>query len=120
MCAVVRKLSASTSVIALAAIIGLAAAGIAMAQDKHGHGAPAGVAAATSTAVSIVRNPADLPGPLAKRGPQRVRVDLETVEITGQLDDGATYRYWTFNRKVPGPFVRVRVGDTVEVANEER
>ena len=25
------------------------------------------------------------------------------------------YHYWTFNGKVPGPFVRVRVGDTVEV-----
>ena len=65
--------------------------------------------------VSIVRDPTDLPPPIGKRGPQRVKVDLETVEITGQLADGATYRYWTFNRKVPGPFVRVRVGDTVEV-----
>jgi nitrite reductase (NO-forming) len=44
-----------------------------------------------------------------------VRVDLETVEVTGRLDGGATYRYWTFNGKVPGPFIRVRVGDTVEV-----
>ena len=26
-----------------------------------------------------------------------------------------TYNYWTFNGKVPGPFLRVRVGDTVEV-----
>ena len=32
-----------------------------------------------------------------------------------QLADGATYGYWTFNGKVPGPFVRVRVGDVVEV-----
>jgi nitrite reductase (NO-forming) len=44
-----------------------------------------------------------------------VRVDLETIEVLGNLDDGTTYRYWTFNGKVPGPFVRVRVGDTVEV-----
>jgi len=29
----------------------------------------------------------------------------------GQLADGTTYRYWTFNGKVPGPFVRVRVGE---------
>ena len=66
-------------------------------------------------AASIVRDPADLPPPIGKRGPQRVKVDLETTEIVGQLADGATYRYWTFNNKVPGPFVRVRVGDTVEV-----
>ena len=65
--------------------------------------------------VSIVRDPTDLPPPVGKRGPQRVKVDLETVEITGKLADGATYRYWTFNHKVPGPFIRVRVGDTVEV-----
>jgi len=31
------------------------------------------------------------------------------------LNNGATYTYWTFNNKIPGPFVRVRVGDTVEV-----
>jgi hypothetical protein len=56
--------------------------------------------------VSIVRDPTDLPPPVGKRGPQRVKVDLETIEITGKLADGATYRYWTFNHKVPGPFVR--------------
>ncbi len=35
----------------------------------------------------------------------------------GQLDPsvGTTYRYWTFNGKVPGPMIRVRQGDTVEV-----
>jgi nitrite reductase (NO-forming) len=44
-----------------------------------------------------------------------VRIDLETVEIEGQLADGTTYTYWTFNGKVPGPFFRVRLGDTVEV-----
>ncbi|SOC35646.1 nitrite reductase (NO-forming) [Rhizobium subbaraonis] len=27
----------------------------------------------------------------------------------------ATYHYWTFNKKVPGPFVRARVGDTIQV-----
>jgi nitrite reductase (NO-forming) len=69
----------------------------------------------TDGAVSIVRDPTDLPPPIGRRGPQRVKVGLETVEVTGKLADGATYRYWTFNQKVPGPFIRVRVGDTVEV-----
>ena len=65
--------------------------------------------------ISIVRDPTELPAPIGSRGPKRVRVDLETIEVTGNLADGATYRYWTFNQKVPGPFIRVRVGDTVEV-----
>ena len=69
----------------------------------------------TDDPISIVRDPADLPPPIGARGPKRVKVDLQTIEVTGRLSDGATYRYWTFNQKVPGPFIRVRVGDTVEV-----
>ncbi|HEY0919305.1 copper-containing nitrite reductase [Devosia sp.] len=72
-------------------------------------------AALDTDGADIVRDPADLPGPIGQRPPQVVRVDLETVELTGRLDDGTTYVYWTFNRKVPGSFIRVRVGDTVEV-----
>ncbi|MGA2480516.1 MAG: copper-containing nitrite reductase [Spirochaetia bacterium] len=63
----------------------------------------------------IVRNPADLPGPLPRRGPAHVRIELEAREVVGQLAAGTTFRYWTFNGKVPGPFFRVRLGDTVEV-----
>jgi nitrite reductase (NO-forming) len=65
--------------------------------------------------VSIVRDPTDLLKPLNNRAASRVKVELETIEVLGKLADGATYTYWTFNGKVPGPFVRVRVGDTVEV-----
>ena len=72
-------------------------------------------AAADSSAVDITRDPTDLPAEIGSRAPTNVRVDLETVEVTGQLADGSTYSYWTFNGKLPGPFLRVRVGDTVEV-----
>ncbi|MGB7189892.1 MAG: plastocyanin/azurin family copper-binding protein [Acidobacteriaceae bacterium] len=42
---------------------------------------------------------------------------LTAREMIGQLDGatGTTYRYWTFNGKVPGPFIRVRQGDTVVI-----
>src|SRR5262249_501929 len=59
--------------------------------------------------------PTDLPPPLAARQPEHVQIDLETMEVTGQLNEDTTYHYWTFNGQVPGPFVRVRVGDEVEV-----
>ena len=77
--------------------------------------APGPRTAAVATAPDIVRDPTDLPGPLHSRASQVVRVDLDTVELVGQLDDKTRYNYWTFNGKVPGPFLRVRVGDTVEV-----
>lgn len=63
----------------------------------------------------ISREPTDLPPPLAKRDPQTVRVDLLSVEVEGRLAEGTTFGYWTFNGKVPGPFIRVRVGDTVDI-----
>lgn len=71
--------------------------------------------AMVSEAADVVHDPGDLPGPIGKRPPEVVRVNLETVELVGRLDDGTTYTYWTFNAKVPGPFIRVKVGDTVEV-----
>ena len=63
----------------------------------------------------LSRNPTDLPPPITRRTAQTVRVDLVTEELGGRLAEGATFLYWTFNGKVPGPFIRVRVGDTVEV-----
>jgi nitrite reductase (NO-forming) len=68
-----------------------------------------------TTGVDIVRDPTDLPAPFEARAPQTVRVDLEAQEVDGQLADGTTFTYWTFNGAVPGPFIRVRVGDTLEV-----
>jgi nitrite reductase (NO-forming) len=63
----------------------------------------------------ISRDPADLPAPIGKREPQTVRVDLLSAEVEGRLAEGTTFGYWTFNGKVPGPFIRVRVGDTVDI-----
>jgi nitrite reductase (NO-forming) len=77
--------------------------------------APGPRAVVVATAADIVRDPADLPPPIRARPPQIVRVDMETVELKGQLDSKTTYNFWTFNGKVPGPFIRARVGDTLEV-----
>jgi nitrite reductase (NO-forming) len=78
------------------------------------------VEAARATAQSVTRAPTDLPSAIGDRSPQSLRINLEAVELEGQLDDGITYTYWTFNGKVPGPFLRVRVGDTVELRLKNR
>jgi nitrite reductase (NO-forming) len=77
--------------------------------------APGPRAAVAAIAPDIVRDPADLPAPIRARPAQIIRVDLDTVELKGQLDSKTTYNFWTFNGKVPGPFIRARVGDTLEV-----
>lgn len=78
---------------------------------------PATERATPQEAVDIVRDPADLPPPVGKRDPQIVKVSLVAQELEGKLDSvlGATYEYWTFNGKVPGPMIRVRQGDTIEL-----
>jgi nitrite reductase (NO-forming) len=73
------------------------------------------VAPAIPDAVSIVHNPADLPPPVGDREPANLRVDLRTVEVDGILADGTTFRYYTFDGTVPGPMIRIRVGDTVDL-----
>ena len=69
----------------------------------------------TVVEADISREPTDLPPPIGKREPQTVRVDLVSVEVEGRLAEGTTFGYWTFNGKVPAPFIRVRVGDTVDI-----
>jgi nitrite reductase (NO-forming) len=73
------------------------------------------VSPAAADAVSVVRNPADLPAPVGDREATHVRVDLRAVEVNGLLADGTTFRYFTFDGQLPGPMIRVRVGDTVDI-----
>jgi nitrite reductase (NO-forming) len=70
---------------------------------------------AKSSAIDVAQDPHAVGEPVGNRGPKHVMLDLESTEIEGRLSDGSTYKYWTFNNKVPGPFVRVRLGDTVTV-----
>jgi nitrite reductase (NO-forming) len=78
-------------------------------------GAAAAIAPAAANAVVISQDPNAVPKPLGARAPQLVKYSIETVELEGKLDDGTTFTYWTFGRKVPGPMLRVKKGDTVEL-----
>ena len=56
-----------------------------------------------------------VPPPVDRVGNAKVIVSLETTEAKGTLADGVQYTFWTFGGTVPGPFVRVRVGDVVQI-----
>jgi nitrite reductase (NO-forming) len=74
-----------------------------------------GAAPEVAAQSDIVRSPTDLPAPIGERAAQTVRIDMQAIEVEGQLADGVTYTYWTFDGQVPGPFLRVRQDDTVEL-----
>ena len=69
-----------------------------------------------SAAVSIPdrsKSATDLPS--APSSAAKVVVNLVTMEALGQLANGVTYTFWTFNGTVPGPFIRIRLGQVVEM-----
>jgi nitrite reductase (NO-forming) len=56
-----------------------------------------------------------VPAPITRKEAAHVVVNMEAKEYVGTLADGVKYKFWSFNGTVPGPMVRVRVGDTVEL-----
>ena len=57
----------------------------------------------------------NVPPPITRNQPANVIVDLEASEWVGRLSDDNNYKFWGFNGTVPGPMIRVMVGDTVEI-----
>ena len=55
-----------------------------------------------------------VPPPITRDHAVKMVVNLETIEKVGMLSDGVEYTYWTFGGTVPGSFIRVRVGDSIE------
>ncbi|KAL1953120.1 hypothetical protein VTO42DRAFT_3579 [Malbranchea cinnamomea] len=56
-----------------------------------------------------------VPFPLTRDHPVLLRVPLTTTTKVNQLTNQYKYEQWTFNNTVPGPFIRARVGDVVEI-----
>ncbi len=85
--------------------------------------APAAAAGAGGSAAPAVQQAVDLPylpnpevaAPITRREPATVQALLEVKEVEGKLADGVGYKFWTFGGTIPGPMVRARVGDQVEV-----
>lgn len=44
-----------------------------------------------------------------------VRITLHAQEVIAEVAPGIFFNYWTYNKQVPGPMLRIKEGDTVEV-----
>lgn len=91
--------------------------------SSDGHGDYAGMVGtvivsegsqAAQVSARVVPSPV-APPPTGRTTAATVRIELETREVVAQLADGAAYEFWTFNGTVPGPMLRVRQGDTVQL-----
>ncbi len=63
----------------------------------------------------IVHNATDVPPPINRTTPTTDNIWLNVTMVNGEIEPGVSYTYWTYNGKVPGPFFRVLVNDTVVV-----
>ncbi len=63
---------------------------------------------------AVLTSPPNVPPATQRTQPAKVIVDLEVTEVDREIAEGVTYTFWTFGGTVPGSFIRVRQGDTVE------
>jgi nitrite reductase (NO-forming) len=74
----------------------------------------AGVVSAETIQAQLLKAP-KAPPPITRTQPATVVVNLEASEWVGLISDDNRYEFWGINGMVPGPMIRVMVGDTVEV-----
>lgn len=63
---------------------------------------------------AVLTAPPNVPTPIGKRMAKKLIVDMEILELEGEISDGVSYVYWTFDGTVPGSFIRTRIGDEIE------
>ncbi len=88
--------------------------------DRSQPATPVPTAAAAQTVANqavdlqYLPNPT-VPAPITRKTSETVKVNLEVKEVEAKLADGAGYRFWTFGGTIPGPMIRCREGDDVEL-----
>jgi len=63
---------------------------------------------------AVLTSAPEVPPPVNRDYPAKVIVDMEVRELDMEISEGVTYTFWTFGGTVPGSFIRVRQGDTIE------
>ncbi|GAB3668899.1 copper-containing nitrite reductase [Halopiger thermotolerans] len=66
----------------------------------------------------IARDPTDVPDPVDWTEPREHDVTIATERLTAEIEPGVTFDYMTFEGRVPGPMLRVRRGDRVNLTFE--
>jgi nitrite reductase (NO-forming) len=64
---------------------------------------------------NITRDPNEIPPAIKRTAPDRVSINITAKEVLGEMAPNVTFNYWTFDGKVPGPFLRILEGDIVDL-----
>jgi nitrite reductase (NO-forming) len=63
---------------------------------------------------AVLTSAPEVPPPVDRDYPAKVIVDMEVREQDMEISEGVSYTFWTFGGTVPGSFIRVRQGYTIE------
>jgi nitrite reductase (NO-forming) len=63
----------------------------------------------------VAADPTDIPDPIDRDESRTIELEMTTQEMTAEIEDGVTFDYMTFDGQIPGPMVRARVGDTIDL-----
>ncbi len=66
----------------------------------------------------VAADPRDIPAPIKRRSSKTHQITLESREVVGEIEDGVKFKFLTYGGQVPGPMIRVRQGDTVELTHK--
>jgi len=81
------------------------------ALDKGSH--PVGRGVPLSENRGVVAVPTKIPAPIKRSHAIHNEIEIEAREVDAEIEPGAKFSYMTYDGQVPGPMMRVRVGDTV-------
>lgn len=106
---ILKALLATSLALAAPALVLAAPGAKAPYKDAGDFGPPQG-----APIQAVLTSPPHVPPPITRKYPAKVIVNLEVVEKQMPISEGVSYTFWTFGGTVPGSFIRVRQGDTVE------
>ena len=63
----------------------------------------------------ISRNPGEVPPPIQRPGGEQVKLSLNVKEVLSEVAPDIHVNFWVFNDRIPGPLLRVKQDDIVEL-----
>ncbi len=63
----------------------------------------------------VAANPRDIPSPINRNRPVTHNITLESKDLISEIEPGVQFKFMTYGGQVPGPMIRVRQGDKMNL-----
>ncbi len=103
---------------ALAVCLGLARSSVAVTQETAIKTGKVSIHAPKLREKAVLTYAPEVPPSITRRQSALVEIHLTSSRKVMKVKGDKEYEYWTFNDHVPGPFIRARVGDLLEIHHE--